>query len=45
MYLFRGESGCTLHTGDFRWEKSNSLGTENGRAVLLDHVVFEIMLH
>ncbi|XP_047968416.1 5' exonuclease Apollo-like [Salvia hispanica] len=35
MYLFRGESGCTLHTGDFRWE-SNSLGTENGRAVLLD---------
>ncbi|XP_057796582.1 uncharacterized protein LOC131012615 [Salvia miltiorrhiza] len=35
MYLFRGESGCTLHTGDFRWETS-SLSTENGRAVLLD---------
>ncbi|KAL1567649.1 5' exonuclease Apollo-like [Salvia divinorum] len=35
MYLFRCESGCTLHTGDFRWE-SNSLGTENGMAVLLD---------
>lgn len=35
MYLFRGEFGCVLYTGDFRWE-SGSKATENGRAVLLD---------
>ncbi|XP_020589360.1 5' exonuclease Apollo isoform X2 [Phalaenopsis equestris] len=23
MYLFRGEFGCVLHTGDFRWEIMN----------------------
>ncbi|XP_077243298.1 uncharacterized protein LOC143883860 isoform X2 [Tasmannia lanceolata] len=23
MYLFRGEFGCMLHTGDFRWEKDS----------------------
>ncbi|XP_075503235.1 uncharacterized protein LOC142540759 [Primulina tabacum] len=35
MYLFRGEFGCMLHTGDFRWEKS-VVGANNGRTMLLD---------
>ncbi|KAH6764656.1 DNA repair metallo-beta-lactamase family protein [Perilla frutescens var. hirtella] len=35
MYLFRGDFGCMLFTGDFRWETS-SKGMENGRTVLLD---------
>lgn len=35
MYLFRGDFGCMLFTGDFRWETSGK-GAENGRAVLLD---------
>ena len=24
MYLFRGEFGCMLYTGDFRWEPTNT---------------------
>ncbi|KAL8506702.1 hypothetical protein ACS0TY_017557 [Phlomoides rotata] len=35
MYLFRGEFGCMLFTGDFRWE-SKGERAENGRALLLD---------
>lgn len=23
MYLFRGEFGCVLYTGDFRWERKS----------------------
>ncbi|KAK4420508.1 5' exonuclease Apollo [Sesamum alatum] len=35
MYLFRGEFGCMLFTGDFRWE-TTGYGVENGRTMLLD---------
>ncbi|KAL2496931.1 DNA repair metallo-beta-lactamase family protein [Forsythia ovata] len=35
MYLFRGEFGCMLYTGDFRWEKSSNT-VEVGRTILLD---------
>ncbi|KAL7142239.1 hypothetical protein ABFS83_08G110700 [Erythranthe nasuta] len=35
MYLFRGDFGCMLFTGDFRWEVTGS-GVENRRAMLLD---------
>lgn len=35
MYLFRGDFGCMLFTGDFRWETSGK-GAENGSSVLLD---------
>ncbi|KZV52182.1 5' exonuclease Apollo [Dorcoceras hygrometricum] len=35
MYLFRGEFGCMLYTGDFRWEKSGD-GANIGRTMLLD---------
>lgn len=35
MYLFRGEFGCTLYTGDFRWE-STSERAQNGRTMLLN---------
>ncbi|GFP93757.1 5' exonuclease apollo [Phtheirospermum japonicum] len=35
MYLFRGEFGCKLYTGDFRWEK-NGNRVENARSMLLD---------
>ncbi|KAF3669867.1 DNA repair metallo-beta-lactamase family protein isoform 2 [Capsicum annuum] len=34
MYLFRGEFGCTLYTGDFRWE-STSERAQTGRTMLL----------
>ncbi|KAI3465672.1 hypothetical protein Pfo_022335 [Paulownia fortunei] len=35
MYLFRGEFGCMLFTGDFRWETTSNR-VENGKAMLLD---------
>ncbi|KAE8735798.1 DNA repair metallo-beta-lactamase family protein isoform 4 [Hibiscus syriacus] len=35
MFLFRGESGCTLNTGDFRWE-INSERAKLGREMLLN---------
>ncbi|XVE49811.1 hypothetical protein DITRI_Ditri01bG0111500 [Diplodiscus trichospermus] len=35
MFLFRGEFGCLLNTGDFRWEK-NSERAKLGREVLLN---------
>ncbi|XP_073005109.1 uncharacterized protein [Typha latifolia] len=35
MYLFRGEFGCVLYTGDFRWE-SMSERSGMGRKTLLD---------
>lgn len=35
MYLFRCEFGCTLYTGDFRWEATGN-EVENRRAMLLD---------
>ncbi|CAI9784426.1 unnamed protein product [Fraxinus pennsylvanica] len=35
MYLFRGEFGCMLYTGDFRWEKSRNT-FEVGRTMLLN---------
>ncbi|KAG8364636.1 hypothetical protein BUALT_Bualt18G0018000 [Buddleja alternifolia] len=35
MYLFRGEFGCMLFTGDFRWEKIGN-GMEIARTMLLD---------
>ncbi|XP_059283929.1 uncharacterized protein LOC132037428 isoform X1 [Lycium ferocissimum] len=34
MYLFRGEFGCTLYTGDFRWE-STSERAQTGKTMLL----------
>ncbi|KAI7979539.1 5' exonuclease Apollo [Camellia lanceoleosa] len=34
MYLFRGEFGCMLYTGDFRWE-TTSKRAEIGKCVLL----------
>ncbi|KAF5949302.1 hypothetical protein HYC85_011295 [Camellia sinensis] len=34
MYLFRGEFGCMLYTGDFRWE-TTSKRVEIGRSMLL----------
>ncbi|XP_060190371.1 uncharacterized protein LOC132619496 [Lycium barbarum] len=34
MYLFRGEFGCTLYTGDFRWE-STSERAQTGKTTLL----------
>ncbi|XP_028110503.1 5' exonuclease Apollo-like isoform X1 [Camellia sinensis] len=34
MYLFRGEFGCMLYTGDFRWE-TTSKRAEIGRSMLL----------
>ncbi|XP_009788256.1 uncharacterized protein [Nicotiana sylvestris] len=35
MYLFRGEFGCTLYTGDFRWERTSERA-QNGRTMLLN---------
>ncbi|GER48201.1 DNA cross-link repair protein pso2/snm1 [Striga asiatica] len=35
MYLFRGEFGCKLYTGDFRWEKTG-VRVENAKSMLLD---------
>ncbi|KAK6141131.1 hypothetical protein DH2020_025122 [Rehmannia glutinosa] len=35
MYLFRGEFGCKLFTGDFRWETTGNR-VEFGRTMLLD---------
>ncbi|KAL3820987.1 hypothetical protein ACJIZ3_006892 [Penstemon smallii] len=35
MYLFRGEFGCMLYSGDFRWEKT-SVEAEIRRTMLLD---------
>lgn len=35
MFLFRGEFGCMLYTGDFRWETSSEKA-EIGRTMLLD---------
>ncbi|KAI7981198.1 5' exonuclease Apollo [Camellia lanceoleosa] len=34
MYLFRGEFGCMLYTGDFRWE-TTSKRAEIGKSMLL----------
>lgn len=28
MYLFRGEFGCILHTGDFRWDSADETSLE-----------------
>lgn len=33
MYLFRGEFGCVLYTGDFRWE-AKSERAKKGRDML-----------
>ncbi|PSS14442.1 5' exonuclease [Actinidia chinensis var. chinensis] len=33
MYLFRGEFGCMLYTGDFRWEPTNTRA-QIGRSML-----------
>lgn len=35
MFLFRGEFGCLLYTGDFRWE-TTSKRAEIGRTMLLN---------
>lgn len=35
MYLFRGEFGCMLYTGDFRWE-STSERVQIARTMLLN---------
>jgi len=35
MFLFRGEFGCLLLTGDFRWETA-SKRAKIGRTMLLD---------
>nr|GMD04553.1 5' exonuclease Apollo [Ipomoea batatas]GMD08440.1 5' exonuclease Apollo [Ipomoea batatas]GMD10970.1 5' exonuclease Apollo [Ipomoea batatas] len=35
MYLFRGEFGCQLHTGDFRWEERSDRALI-GREMLLN---------
>ncbi|KAL6975744.1 hypothetical protein U1Q18_024537 [Sarracenia purpurea var. burkii] len=35
MYLFRGEFGCMLNTGDFRWEPT-STRAQIGRSMLLN---------
>lgn len=35
MYLFRGDFGCMLFTGDFRWEEANERA-KLGRTMLLD---------
>lgn len=35
MYLFRGEFGCMLYTGDFRWEVK-SKRAQIGRTMLLN---------
>ncbi|XP_057954625.1 uncharacterized protein LOC131148737 isoform X2 [Malania oleifera] len=35
MYLFRGEFGCMLYTGDFRWETTNGRA-KTGRTMLLN---------
>lgn len=35
MYLFRGEFGCQLHTGDFRWEERSDRA-RIGREMLLN---------
>ncbi|XVE92850.1 hypothetical protein REPUB_Repub01dG0138700 [Reevesia pubescens] len=37
MFLFRGEFGCLLNTGDFRWEK-NSERAKLGREMLLNAI-------
>ena len=34
MYLFRGEFGCMLYTGDFRWETTGKR-EEIGKSMLL----------
>ena len=34
MYLFRGDFGCMLFTGDFRWEATNERA-KIGRTMLL----------
>ncbi|EOX99251.1 DNA repair metallo-beta-lactamase family protein, putative isoform 1 [Theobroma cacao] len=42
MFLFRGEFGCLLNTGDFRWEKNSErakLGSEMLLNALQDDVV------
>lgn len=35
MFLFRGEFGHTLYTGDFRWEAADEKA-QKGRRMLLD---------
>ncbi|ONK55909.1 uncharacterized protein A4U43_C10F2200 [Asparagus officinalis] len=35
MYLFRGEFGCILHTGDFRWESGRER-SQLGKRTLID---------
>ena len=35
MFLFRGDFGCLLYTGDFRWE-TTSKRAEIGRSMLFD---------
>lgn len=37
MYLFRGEFGCMLFTGDFRWEPT-STRAQIGRSMLLNAI-------
>lgn len=42
MYLFRGEFGCMLYTGDFRWEKTNPRA-QIARSMLLEALKDEKM--
>lgn len=35
MFLFRGDFGCLLYTGDFRWETTDER-VKRGRSMLLD---------
>ena len=35
MFLFRGDFGCLLYTGDFRWE-TRSERAKQGRTMLVD---------
>ncbi|XP_065851646.1 uncharacterized protein [Euphorbia lathyris] len=37
MFLFKGDFGCLLYTGDFRWEATNERD-KRGRALLLDAI-------
>lgn len=42
MLVFRGEFGCLLYTGDFRWE-ANCERAKRGRDVLLGAVKDEMV--
>ena len=42
MFLFRGEFGCLLYTGDFRWE-TTSKRAEIGRTMLLNALKHDVV--